>query len=84
MTIGWGPWTLDVHFPADCGGHSYRHSSVQTVDQHRKAERAFYASGKWQVAHAHEEGGRCSDDCQVYGDADDIPVVRRGYIELEG
>lgn len=67
MILEWTQWTMDNYHPDECGGHSFRHSSTQATDQKRKAEKAFLSSGKWQVAHAHDQNQRCGTDCEVIG-----------------
>lgn len=77
----WSIWGMGSWSPDGCGGHWYMStSSYQLVDLRRKAEKAFTATGKWQVVHHHEHGVRCSAPsvCEVLG-IPRVEVLRDPY-----
>lgn len=71
----WVPWTLGTFFPPECGGHTYMHSTVQLTDLHRKCEKAWFATRKFQVLHHHEQDAKCNDDCEALGQ--EVPQLAR-------
>jgi len=71
----WVPWKLGTYYPTECGGHGFMSSTVQVVDLRRMAEKAHRSTRKFQVLHHHEQGSKCNDDCEAYGQ--EVPQLAR-------
>lgn len=67
--VGWRTWVYGDRFEEGCGGHLYYQHPNQRTDIARKAEKAWYSTGHYQVVHSHPANGHCEGDvpCAYFG-----------------